>query len=108
VEILHSDLSFAARLVYAELALWVFQGKTASVGLRKMAERLNMSRQTVISGIAELVTAELIEKGDVSKGQRGVYVLTSPVFGQKQGKVTEVGIGPSGGSRLVSIAEDVA
>lgn len=109
-EVLHDKrLSFSARLVYAELALWVFQGTVASVGVRKIGERLGMAEKTVRMSLSELEAAGLIKRCTGKKGERGVYHLESAVFGQKQGKKTEVVRGASGGPRFASVAvEDVA
>lgn len=108
---LHDErLSPAAKLVYAELALWVFQGRTCSIGIRKIAERLSLSKTTVVEAMDSLVRLGAIQvKSGQGRGKRSVYVLMSPVFGQKQGRVTEVVSAPSGGRRFASVAvEEVA
>ena len=109
--VLHDErLSPAAKLVYAELALWVFQGRTCSIGMRKIAERLGFSKTTVADAMDSLVQLGAIQvKSGQGHGKRSVYVLTSPVFGQKQGRVTEAVSAPSGGRRYASVVvEEVA
>lgn len=95
--------------MYAELALWVFQGRTCSIGIRKIAERLGFSKTTVADAMDGLVQIGAIQvKSGQGRGKRSVYVLMSPVFGQKQGRVTEVVSAPSG-KRYASVAvEEVA
>lgn len=54
--------------------------------------------------LRELEEAGHIEKAPAVKGKRAFYVLTSPVFGQKQRDgVQETARAPSGGRRLVSV-----
>ncbi len=103
------DLSPAARIVYCELALWVFQGATCSLGQRAIAERLGLARNTVADGLEQLEQRGHIELNRSSHGRRAMYILTSPAFGQKQGKVTVVVSSPKGDKRYASVAaEEVA
>ena len=108
-EVLHEvTLSFSARLIYAELALWVFQGRTASRGVRAIANDLGMSKTTVTKGIAELMEAGAVERhADGKHGYRAIYSLPSKVFGQRQGKQDIVVSSPNG-NRLVSVEGKVA
>jgi len=99
----HETLSAYARLVYGEMALWVFQGKTCSIGVRKMAKNLHFSKTTVVEAIEELVKAGVISASKRGAGKRTVYVLLSPVFAQKQGQETVVVSAPSGARRMVSV-----
>lgn len=102
-------LSVHSRLVYAELALWVFQGRTCSAGARQIAERLGFSKTTVSECIRELRGLGLIAVNKGERGKRSVYVLISPVFGSKQGKQTVVVSAPNGARRMVSVnVEEVA
>jgi hypothetical protein len=102
-------VSSEAVRVYAVLALSVYQGRTSRVGMRQIGKIIGKCAATVKKRIDELVAAGHVRANMGRSGQRAFYELTSPVFGQKHGKVTEVGVGPSGGRRLVSIAvEDVA
>jgi DNA-binding transcriptional regulator LsrR (DeoR family) len=106
--VLHDErLGLVARVVYAEMALWVFQGKTCSLGTRQIAARLHLSRTAVIEGIAELAAAEVITVSRSGAGKRAMYGLNSPVFGQKQGKETVVVSAPSGARRMVSVGPEV-
>lgn len=107
VDVLHdASLSFSARLIYAELAIWVFQGRTASKGMRAIATDLGMSKTTVAKGIVELMRAGHVER--IKKtGYRAMYSLESQVFGQKQGK-TDVIVSSPRGHRLVSVEEKIA
>lgn len=98
------ELSPVARIVYCELALWVFQGATCSLGQRAIAERLGLARNTVADGLEQLEQRGHIEFNRSSHGRRAMYILTSPVFSQKQGRVTEVVSAPSGGRRYASVA----
>lgn len=109
--VIHDVMLGAASIaVFSEMALWVFQGTTCSIGQRAIAKRLGLSRNTVSEAIKNLV-----ERGHVemcrpeSRGRRPVYVLTSQIYGQKQGKESVVVSSPSGGRRFASIdREEVA
>ncbi len=95
-------LTPGARCVYGILALWVFQGSTASMGIRKIAHDLGISRTTATAAIAQLV-----ERGHITIGGKGnrrrMYHLTSEVFGTRQrAGVRDVASGPGGRLRLVS------
>ena len=108
--VLHDTrLSAHARLVYLELALWVFQGRTCSVGTRQIADRLGFSKTTVIEGLKQLADLGAIAISKSGHGKRTLYVLNSPLFGQKQGKETVVASAPNGSKRYVSVRiEEVA
>lgn len=98
-------LSLLARVVYGELAANVFQGSVANIGLRLVAERIGASKSSVARAVRELETAgHLVPTGEEKR--RTYYTLTSPVFGQKQGRMTEVVSSPSGGKRYASIAKE--
>jgi hypothetical protein len=104
-----SELLPVARLVYCELALWVFQGATCSIGQRAIAERLGIARNTVADALEQLEQRGHVELNRTTHGRRAMYILTSPVFGQKQGRATEVVSAPSGGRRYASVVvEEVA
>ena len=103
--LLDGTLTSDAVRVYGLLALPVLQGNVSSVGMRVVAGILHVSPQTVMRRIRELVAAGHVEisKG-TGKGKRAWYLLTSPVFGQKQAAdVKEIANGPSGQPRLVSL-----
>lgn len=96
-------LSASARVVYACIAGYVWQGNTASLGHRKIARDLGISPTTALSAFDELQVAKhlLVRSGPK---HRGIYILTSPVFASKQrAGEREIGIGPSGNKRLVSV-----
>lgn len=96
-------LSASARVVYAAIAGYVWQGNTASLGHRKIARDLGISPTTALSALDELQAAKhlLVRSGPK---HRGIYILTSPVFASKQRNgEREIGIGPSGNKRLVSV-----
>lgn len=61
-----------------------------------------VSPRQVRNSIKALVKAEHVQMAERKRGQRAVYALTSPVFGQKQGKVNVVRSTPHG-KRLVSV-----
>lgn len=88
------------------LALSVYQTNTASTGMREMGRVLQKSAATVKRRIDELISAGHIQRAPVKAGQRAWYVLTSPVFGQKQRVKTEVVSCPRGYRRMVS--EEIA
>lgn len=79
------------------------QGNTASLGQNLLADALEMDRRTVRRALVQLEKMGHIKRAGSSKGMRDKYVLTSPVFGQKQRDgVREIAVGPSGGERMVS------
>lgn len=73
----------AARCVYAFLAGCVHQGTVARVGQRRIAVRLHFSRSTVEAALAQLEEAGHVKSVGVARS-RGMYHLTSNIFGQKQ------------------------
>lgn len=94
--------------VYALLTLSVYEGSVARVGMRQMGKIMGKSAATIGRRIGELVAAgHLTIDAKRKNGQRGYYRLTSPVFGQKQGKVDVVRSAPRG-KRLVSVEEKIA
>lgn len=98
-----TSLSVYARLVYAEIAMSVWQGTTAYIGQRLIAERLGISQSEVSKSVRSLVGSGHLEWMDNGRGRRAHMQLKSPLFGQKQGRRFEVGEGPSGGMRIVSL-----
>lgn len=101
--LLDLTISSDAVRVYALLTLSVYQGRIARVGMRQMGKIMGKSAATVKRRIAELTMAGHLKADDKRKnGQRGCYELTSPVFGQKQGKENVVVSAPRG-KRLVSV-----
>lgn len=91
------------------LALDVFEGRTASVGMRQLGKIAGKSAQTVQRRMGELVATGHVKVSPKVSGKRAIYELTSPLFGQKQGKVNVVVSAPNGGKRFASIRrEEVA
>lgn len=97
-----STISAAAKVVYAELAMAVWQGSVARIGNRLIGERLGMSQMAVSRAIRELEGAGHLSKAS-ERGQRGIWVLHSKVFGQKQGKVRDVIVRPNGTKVMASV-----
>lgn len=63
-----------------------------------------MTLRNVHVAIRRLVACGHVAVTDSDRGQRALYVLTSKVFSQKQGKVNEVVSSPRG-RRLVSVSK---
>ncbi len=103
--VLHSPhLTPCEKLVYAELADHCWQGSVAKVGGRAIARNLCISATKVYAALLRLTELGLIVPLDRGKKRLNWYVLTSDVFGKKQGVVDEAARAPSGGRRLVSKA----
>lgn len=102
--LLDPAISADAVRVYGILALFVFQGNSSYVGMRRLGELAGFSQQTAMRKIAELSKAGHITVSKDKKGKRSTYVLNSAVFGQKQRDgVEEIVSNPSGSKRLVSV-----
>ncbi len=97
-------LSLEAYRIYGLIAMNVYQGSVSVIGLRKLGKKMGRSPNTVRKRIEELVKAGYIRVSDTGERERLWYVLTSPVFAQKQGQVEEVHINPDGSKRMVSCA----
>ena len=82
--LLDESLSSDAVRVYGILALWVFQGDVAYIGMREIGRLSGLSPATVMRRVKELAAAKYIEVRKAETGKRSWYVMTSPVFGQKQ------------------------
>jgi DNA-binding transcriptional ArsR family regulator len=105
------DLSVSsdAKVVYAVLAMSTFQGAVAYMGQRLIGQFLGVSQSSVSRRLAELEKAGHIKQASDKRGKRAHWELLSPVFGQKQGRATEVVSAPSGGRRYASVViEEVA
>jgi hypothetical protein len=98
-------ISDQAKTVFAVIAAHVFQGSVARIGQRFLGDMLGLSAATIGRRIGELEAGGYVKKGEKRNGYRGFYILTSPIFGQKQrsGDVDEVVSSPSGGRRLASV-----
>jgi len=90
------------------LALDVYEGRIASVGMRRIGTLIGKSAQTVLRRIGELVKTEHLRIAPKVAGRRAVYELASPVFAQKQGKVNVIVSSPRGGKRLASVKTESA
>lgn len=102
----NTELSWRARVVYAELSANIFQGSVARIGLRLIGQRLGCGRDAVARAIAELETAKLVTV-ERSVKSRSWYVLASPVFGQKQkAGAKEVVSCPRGHKQMVSVPRE--
>lgn len=90
--------------VFCALAAKTQQGNTVSIGQTLLADALELDRRTVRRALTQLEDMGYIKRAGTSKGMRDKYMLTSPVFGQKQRDgVLEAAQAPSGGTRLVSV-----
>ncbi len=103
------DLSISsdAVRVYSLLALSVYQGSVARVGMRQIGQIMGKSAATIKRRIDELVNAGHIKANAGKLGERAYYELLSPVFGQKQGRHDVIVSSPRG-KRLVSVEEKIA
>lgn len=107
--LIDAGISSDAKVAYAVLAMSTFQGSVAYVGQRLVAKILGVSQPSVSRRFAELERAGHIKQAPAARGKRAHWELLSPVFGQKQGKYTEVVSAPSGGRRFASVdVEEVA
>ena len=99
-------LTVTARCVYGVLARHAFQGTTANIGQRRIANLLGVHVGTVNRSLHELEERKHISIRGTGKGRR-IYHLQSPVFGQKQrAGVEEVISSPSRTPRLASVRSD--
>lgn len=99
------NLKRADAHVYAVLARAVWEGRTASIGLRRIAEQSRMTYRCAQESMSRLIKhghVKLYKGKGERPGMRAIYFLTSPLFGSKQGKVDTVSYGPNG-PRLVSV-----
>lgn len=87
--LLDISISGDAVRIYGVLALWVFQGNVARIGMRRIGREVGLSAATVCRRLQELAAAGYISAGSVKPGERAYYVLNSEVFGQKQRAGTE-------------------
>lgn len=95
-------LSPAAKCVYAAIARSSWQGATAKLGQRQIAQRSGLSVGTVNLGIAALVASGHMQQVKDSAGRRSTYILTSSVFASKaKTGVREIVSSPRGRKRHV-------
>lgn len=88
--------------VYFALASAVWQGNTCTLGNEWIAAMTHICARQVRKSIKKLCEVKYLQMAPRRRGQRAVYILASPVFGQKQGKVNVVRSSPRG-KRLVSV-----
>lgn len=91
------------RIVYAELAMHVWQGRISVISTRTIASNLGISRPQVQESLRKLV-----EKGHVARAvgrirRTQAYSLLSNVFARKQGRQDATVRGKSGVPRFVSM-----
>jgi hypothetical protein len=85
------------------LAGSVWQGATTKIGTRLIADCIHASRRLVAESLSRLETGGHVKKAGTRRGTRPTYLLTSPVFGQKQrAGIEEVVSGPSRTLRLAT------
>lgn len=101
-------LSAYAVRVYCVLAGTLRETSNASIGIRRIAQLAAMSKSRAQDSIEELLACGHVATPEVDPGRRSVYVLASPVFGQKQGKVQVVRVAKSGGKILTSVGDKIA
>jgi hypothetical protein len=94
--------------IYCVLASACWQGSVAQVGKRLIATEACCAECTVISSLRKLEAAGHTQKQPGRRrGHRAMYVLLSPVFGQKQrAGVEEVISGPDGRRSLATVRKD--
>jgi hypothetical protein len=101
--LLDKNLSDRAKVIYGIMTLKVFQGNASAIGVRHLAKLTGKSKSVIHRIINELLASGHVEQQKVNRGQRGLYILTSPVFGQKQtAGFEEVSQAPNGRKRMVS------
>jgi hypothetical protein len=66
--------------VYCMLAGSVWQGATAKIGTRLIANCIHASRRLVAESLLRLETRGHVMKAGARRGTRPTYLLTSPVF----------------------------
>lgn len=82
--LLDQEMSDLATRIFGILSLKTFQGNIATLGVRKLETLTGRGRSIVHRALQELAKAGHIAPASKTRGQRAQYVLTSPVFGQKQ------------------------
>ena len=93
--------------VYGVLAAHSWQGSVVTVGKRRIAKLAPCAERLVSPSLTKLEAAGHVQRVPRKKGQRGFYMLTSLVFGQKQrAGVHETIAIPDGRRRLASVRKD--
>jgi hypothetical protein len=94
--------------VYAVLARSCWQGNVAQVGKREIAKMTPCAERLVVESLRRLeATGHIQRQPGRRRGQRGRYILLSPIFGQKQrAGLEEVIVTPKGRRRLVSVRKE--
>jgi len=98
------DLTGADKMVYATVAVFVWQGSVCRESLSDLANVASLSKRQVMASIKRLCERGLMKR-DGSERSVATILLVSPVFGKKQrsGEVEEVISSPSRGRRLASV-----
>lgn len=90
--------------VYTILAGQCWQGNTAYIGARRIAELAAYSERLTLESLKALSACGHIAVAPRKRGERSRYELTSKVFGKKQRDgVEEIVSRPNGAKRLVSV-----
>jgi hypothetical protein len=95
--------------VYGVLSASCWQGSVVPVGTRRIARLARCAERLVTDSLIRAleVAGHIKKQPGLRRGQRGRYVLLSPIFGQKQRDgVEEVVMGPDGHMRLVTVRKD--
>jgi hypothetical protein len=93
--------------VYCMLAGSVWQGNVARIGQRLIARCLHMGRRHVDDSLERLEARGHVKAAITRHGQRGAYMLTSPVFNEMQrAGIQQTAVGPQGRLRLVTVSKD--
>ena len=81
----HTQMSFAAKVVYAKLLSYAWHNNLVFPGQDTMAEELGTSQPTVTRSIKELEEHGWLEVQRRGQGKTNVYVLKYRVSKQKRG-----------------------
>lgn len=101
-------LTFADKAIYAAAAVFVWHGRVCVEPCAVVAEMCGASKRQAMKSLAALAKRGHIKFDDGKKERKVNPVeLTSPVFGQKQGKADVIVSSPLG-KRLVSVEEKIA
>lgn len=97
--LLDTEMSDFGSRIFGILSLKTFQGNIATLGVRKLADLTKRSKSAVHRAIQELIKSGHVAQASKVRGQRAQYMLTSPVFGQKQ---RDINSGKSSKEEIVS------
>jgi len=93
--------------VYCLISGPTYQGATSSVGTRRIASCIHVSRRLVVESIHRLEECGHLRRHNPGRGKRETYFVTSEVFSQKQrAGIEEVVVSPDGHRRLAAVRKD--